>query len=73
MGLQETETTLLKGAHKCSCALGPRAKKRLHRNLSQTYLRFLEDLLGNQRVMRLLVGEGHVGKGLGNNHQHDLF
>ena len=40
----------MKGAHRLSCALGPRAKQRLHRNLSQNCLQFLEDLLGKQRV-----------------------
>ena len=34
MGLREMKTPFLKGAHRVSCALGPRAKKRFHRNLS---------------------------------------
>ena len=33
-----------------SYALGPRAQQRLHRNLDQTRLQFLEDLLGKQGV-----------------------
>ena len=45
-----TETPLLKGAHRFSCALGPRAKLRLHKNLGQTYLWILEALLGKQWV-----------------------
>ena len=49
-GLGETETLLLKGAHRLSCVLGPRAKQRLHRNLSQIWMQFLEDLLGKQGV-----------------------
>lgn len=39
-----------KGTNRISCALGPRAKQRLHRNLGQTCLWFLEDLLGKQGV-----------------------
>ena len=35
-GLGETETPFLKGTYKLSCALDPREKWRLHRNLSQT-------------------------------------
>ena len=34
--LEEMEPPLLKGTHTLSCALGPKAKKELHRNLSQT-------------------------------------
>ena len=44
------KTPLFKGAHRLSCALGPRVKQRLHRNLGQTCLQFLEDLLGKQWV-----------------------
>ena len=44
------ETLFLKGAHRLSRALGPRAKQRLHRNLGQTLLQFLEDPLGKQGV-----------------------
>ena len=40
----------MKGAHRLSCAFSPRAKERLHRNLGQTCLWFLEDLLGKQGV-----------------------
>ena len=36
MGLGETETPFLKGAHGLSRALGPRAKQSLYRNLGQT-------------------------------------
>ena len=50
MGLGETETPLLKDAHSFSCALCHQAKERLHRNLGQTCLWFLEDLLGKQGV-----------------------
>ena len=49
-GLGETETPLLKGAYRFSCTLGPRTKQRLHKNLGQTYLQILEDLLGIHRV-----------------------
>ena len=49
-GLGEMETPLLKGTHRLSCALGPRVKQRLHRNLGQTCLQFLENLLGKQGV-----------------------
>ena len=34
--LGETETPSLKGAHRLSRSLGPRAKQRLHRNLGQS-------------------------------------
>ena len=50
MGLGEMETPFLKGAYRLSCALSPRAKQSLHRNLGQTRLQFLEDLLGKQGV-----------------------
>ena len=49
MGLGET-TPLLKGTHSLSRALRLRAEQRLHRNLGQTCLWFLEDLLGKQGV-----------------------
>ena len=52
MELGETENPFLKGAHRLSCALGPRAKKKLHRNLSQTRLQLLEDLQGKQEMAR---------------------
>ena len=45
-GLGEADTPLLEGAHRLSCALGPMAKQRLHRNLCHTYLQVLEDILG---------------------------
>ena len=41
---------LLEGAHRLSCALGLRTKQRLHRNLGQTYLQILEDLLGKEEA-----------------------
>ena len=41
---------ILKRQHRFSCALGPRAKQKLHGNLGQTYLQFLEGLLGKQGV-----------------------
>jgi len=47
-GLGEMETPVLKGAHRLLRALGPRAKQSLHRNLGQTWLWFLKDLLGKQ-------------------------
>jgi len=37
-GLGETETPLLEGAHRLSCALGPRAKQALKKNLGQNDL-----------------------------------
>ena len=46
MELGKMETPLLKGSHRVSCAVGPRAKQRLHRNWGQTFLQFLEELLG---------------------------
>ena len=58
-GLGEMETPFLKGAHRLSRALGPRAKQSLHRNLGQTWLQFLEDILGKQGWMWLVVREGH--------------
>ena len=58
-GLGEMETPFLKGAHGHSWALGPRAKLNFHRNQGQTWLQFLEDLLGKQEWMSLVVGEGH--------------
>lgn len=58
-GLGEIETPFLKGAHRLSRVLGPRAKQSLHRNLGQTWLQFSEDLLGKQGWMCLVVGEGH--------------
>ena len=40
----------MKGIHRLSCAVGPGAKQRLHRNLGQNRLQFMEDLLGKQGV-----------------------
>jgi len=48
-GLGEMETPFLKGAHGLSCALDPRAEHVLHRNLGQTRLQFLEDIVGKER------------------------
>ena len=39
---------LLESAHKVSCALGPRVKQGLFKNLGQTYLQVLEGLKGRQ-------------------------
>ena len=61
----------LKGAHRLSCVLGPRAKQRLHRYLGQTRLQFLENLLGKQVTGLWVKDIG--GKGLENNHQHVLL
>ena len=66
----ETETPFLKGTHRISCALGPRAKQRLHRNLAQISLQFLEELLGKRGDCSLLWEKPIGGKVLGNNHQH---
>ena len=73
-GLGEMETPLLKGTHRISCALGPRAKQRLYRNLGQTCLWFLEDVLEKQGVSVAHSG-GRIleAKVLGiiiSNHQH---
>ena len=38
----------MKGAHRISCALGPREKQRLNKNLDQSYLQIWEDLLGKE-------------------------
>ena len=45
------EIPLLEGAHRIQCALGPRAKQRLHKNLGQTYLWVLEGLLVKQGIV----------------------
>ena len=42
------KTPFLKGTHRLSHALGPKAKQSLHRKLGQSCLQFLEDLLGKQ-------------------------
>jgi len=57
LGLGEMETSLLKGTHRLSGALGPSAKQRLHRRLGQTCLQLMEDLLGKQ------VTVAHCGGG----------
>ena len=49
-GTGKNGDSTLESAHRLSCALGPRAKQRFHRNLGQTCLQFLEDLLGKQGV-----------------------
>ena len=69
----EMETPLLKGPHRVLCALGPRAKQRLHRNLGQTCLLFLEDPMEKQGVSGSLWGKDIGGKGLRNHHQHVLL
>ena len=56
-GLRERET--LQDAHKVLCALGPRVKQELHKNLGQTYLWVLEGLLGRQ-----MSAVSHCGAGL---------
>ena len=50
MELGEMENPFLKGTHRLSCALDPRAKQSLHRNLGWTCLQFVVDLLGKQGV-----------------------
>ena len=62
------KTPFLKGAHRLSRALGPRAKQRLYRNLGQTCLQFLEDLWEN-RVIVTTCGGNKGGKDLGSVHQ----
>lgn len=57
-GLGETETPLLEGAHRFSRVLGPRAKQGLYKNLSQTNLWVLEDLLRKQGVDVAYYGAG---------------
>ena len=49
-------TPLLKGTHRLSCALGPSTKQKLHRNLGETCLKFLEDLLRKQGVTVVYCG-----------------
>ena len=48
MGLGEMYSPFLRDAHRFTCALDPREKQRLHRNLGWTRLQFLEYLLGKQ-------------------------
>lgn len=52
-GLEETETQLQEGAHRFSCALGPRAKKEPHKNLGSTYRWILEVLLKKKGAAHL--------------------
>ena len=74
MGLRKTETLLLTDTHRLSCAQGPRAKQRLHRNLGQTCLQLLEDLLGKQGGdCGSLCGKDIGGKSLRNNHQCEFL
>ena len=47
---EESETPLLEGTHRFSCALVPRTKQRFHKNLGQTCLRILVDLTRIQRA-----------------------
>ena len=49
-GTGENGDAILERNTQLSCALGPREKQRLHRNLGQTCLQFLEDLLRKQGV-----------------------
>ena len=65
--------TLLEGVHRLSCALVPREKQKIPKNLDQTYLQVLEDLLGKQGQLWLAVGKGIGGRGLRNNHWHKLL
>ena len=51
----------MKGTHRLSCALGPRAKQRLHRKLGQTYLRLMEDLLRREGVTVTHYGRKDFG------------
>ena len=59
----------VEAAHRVSCALGPRAKKELPKNLGQTYLWVLKGLLEKERVAMAHCG-GKILKmeALGNNH-----
>ena len=59
-GLGVMDTPFVKGTHRLWCARGPRAKQRLHSNLSQTCLWFLEDLLGKQGWLWLVVVRGRT-------------
>ena len=67
------EIPLLEGAHRIQCALGPRAKQRLHKNLGQTYLWVLEGLLGKQGSAVPHSGGMTLDAEIpGNNHCHEL-
>ena len=71
-GLGET-TPFLKSTHKVSCALGPRAKQWLHKNLYQTYLWAWEGLLGRQGSgMAPCTGKALEVEAPGSNHWHEL-
>ena len=48
----------MEDAHRLSCALGPRAKRGLHKNLGQTYLQVLEAPLGKQEAAVACGGSG---------------
>lgn len=52
---------LLESAHKVSCALGPRVKQGLFKNLGQTYLQVLEGILGRQRSALGHCGASNTG------------
>ena len=52
-----------KGACRVSCALGPRAKWGLHKDLGQTYLPILERLLGKPGRLWLTGGQDTGGGG----------
>ena len=56
MELGKLETLFLKSTHKLSYALGPWAKQRLHRNLGQTCLHFLGDLMRKKGVTVFCCG-----------------
>ena len=73
MGLGETETPFLKDAHRLSCALGPRAKQKLHRNLGQTRMVLGESPGKTGGDRDSMWGNDSGGKGLWNNHQHVFF
>ena len=54
------------------CVLCPRAKQRLHRNLSQTYMQVLEGLLGMQESAVAHCGGRTLDLEVpGNNHQSE--
>ena len=64
----------LGGYTQVSCALGPRAKQRLHVNLSQIYLQVSEYFLGKQGgSCDLLWGKDIGGRGFRNDHWHESF
>ena len=67
---EEMETPFLKGSHRISCALGPRVKERLHRNLGQTWLQVRGSPGQTRGDCGSLWGKDSGGKVLGNNHQY---